>query len=187
MIRLLIFIIAAFFFSCRDKDIVPRPRAYPRVDYPAKEYKSFISPECPFTFEIPVYADTIDKQGVCWFDLSIKNFKAKLHFSYHPVSSRLEYDDFVKDAYDIADRINSRANYMEDTPVRNQNGVSGVIFEWSGPAASQVHFFMTDTTQHFFKAALYFDAKVQPDSLAPIADFLKEDIQHLISTFRWNR
>jgi|SRR5687768_11782113 len=178
-------IICFLFAGCREKESIPRPRAYPRVEYPEKEYREFSTAECPFSFEYPVYADTINKKEACWFDLEIKSFNAKIHCSYHPISSRADYEDFVKDAYDIADRINYRANYMEETPFKNDNAVGGIILEWTGPAASPIHFFLTDTTQHFFKAALYFNAEVQPDSLAPITEFIKKDIQHMISTFRW--
>ncbi len=89
------------------------------------------------------------------------------------------------DAFLIATKINERANYMEEMPVRNAQGVGGLRLTWTGPAASPIHFFLTDTTTHFFKAALYFDSKVQPDSLAPIASFIKSDIDTLISSFRW--
>ena len=74
---------------------------------------------------------------------------------------------------------------MEETRLKNAQGVHGLILEWTGPAASPVHFFLTDSTNHFFKAALYFDAKVQPDSLAPVSAFIKEDIQRMINTFSW--
>ena len=113
------------------------------------------------------------------------DFKARIHCSYLPIENQDDFDDLVKDAYVIADRINARANYMEDSRMQNNHGVNGVIMEWSGPAASNMHFFLTDTTRHFFKGALYFDTKVQPDSLAPVATFIKDDIKHMISTFQW--
>jgi gliding motility-associated lipoprotein GldD len=112
-------------------------------------------------------------------------FKARVHCSYLAVENRAKFDDLVRDAYVIADRINDRANYMEENRILNPQGISGVMLTWTGPAASSLHFFLTDTTKHFFKAALYFDSKVQPDSLAPIQKFIREDIDHMISTFEW--
>ncbi len=112
-------------------------------------------------------------------------FAARIHCSFHKVNGREEYEDLVRDAFVIAERINARANYMEESNVKNVHGVDGLILEWSGPAASPLHFFLTDSTSHFFKAALYYDAEVQPDSLMPISDFIKEDIRHIISTFQW--
>lgn len=178
-------VILFFALGCKESQNMPRPRAYPRVEYPEKKYVQYESPGCPFTFGYPVYAEIKNRDETCWFDLFMPVFKARIHCSYLPIKNSEEFDDFVQDAFAIADRINGRANYMEDSRIQNEYGISGVRLEWSGPAASPVHFFLTDTTHHFFKAALYFEAKVQPDSLAPIVKFIKEDIDYMISTFNW--
>ncbi len=170
--------------SCREETRTPKPRAYPRVEYPEKKYVDFAA-DCPFVFQLPSHAEISNKEEACWFDISMPLFKAKIHCSYLPVKNREEFEDLVLDAFEIAERINARANFMEESLVQNEYGVSGLIMEWSGPAASPIHFFLTDTTHHFFKAALYFDSKVKPDSLAPITDYIKSDIQHMISTFTW--
>lgn len=171
--------------SCREQQGTPKPRAYPRIEYPERSYVEYDSLGCPFTFQYPSYAEIRNKDEECWFDLFMPGFAARLHCSYLPVKNQADFEDYVGDAYDIADRINARANYMEESRLSNNHGVNGLIFEWTGPAASNLHFFLTDTTQHFFKASLYFDSEVKPDSLAPIAAFIKDDIKHLISTFQW--
>jgi gliding motility-associated lipoprotein GldD len=180
-----LFIVFVFVSGCTDKQNIPKPRAYPKVEYPEKKYILFDSAACPVNFEYPAYAEIINKAEDCWFDLYIDTFDARIHCSYMPIDNQADFDDLISDSYEIADRINARANYMEDSRIKTEQGISGVLFEWSGPAASNMHFFLTDSTQHFFRGALYFDSKVQIDSLAPIAAFLKEDIQHLISTFKW--
>ena len=189
MIRslLLLCLVSFFAFGCRESQIMPKPRAYPRVEYPEKKYVQYGSTECPFTFSYPAYAELKNREESCWFDLFMPVFKARIHCSYLPIKNREEFDDLVQDAFAIADRINGRANYMEDSRIATDQGAQGVMFEWSGPAASPIHFFLTDTTHHFFKAALYFDAKVQPDSLAPIVEFIRNDIDYMISTFRWKK
>jgi hypothetical protein len=48
-----------------------------------------------------------------------------------------------------------------------------------------LQFFLTDKKNHFFRAALYFNTQVRPDSLAPIYEFVKEDVFKLIETFEW--
>ncbi len=184
------FIIAALILSftfagCQDVPGTPKPRAYPRIEYPVREYKMYDNPECPFTFEYPSYAEINVKKEKCWFDLKMNAFNARIHCSYLPLNSKEEYNDLIRDAFIIASKINERANYMEEERVTNPQGVGGLTLNWSGPAASPVHFFLTDTSAHFFKAALYFDSRVQPDSLAPISAFIKEDIDKMISSFAW--
>ena len=40
--------------SCDNgKTGMPKPRTYPRVDFPEKKYKLFNPGNCPFEFEIP--------------------------------------------------------------------------------------------------------------------------------------
>ncbi len=180
-----VFILSLAGIGCQHSSGSPKPRAYPRVEYPNRKYIEYTLDECLFRFEYPDYAEINQKEEKCWFDLFMPAFGARLHCSYVPVESRVKFDDLVSDAYVIASRINERANYMEEARIINPQGVSGLSLQWSGPAASPVHFFLTDSTQHFFKAALYFDSKVKPDSLEPIVKFIREDIDHMISTFDW--
>ncbi len=181
----LVFILSIVIAGCQHSANSPKPRAYPKIEYPQRNYISYTEEECPFQFEYPDYAQVRKRDEKCWFDLFMPSFNARIHCTYVPVENRAKFDDLVNDAYVIADRINARANYMEDSRIINPHGISGVTLTWTGPAASPMHFFLTDTTQHFFTAALYFDSKVNPDSLAPIAKFIKEDINHMISTFNW--
>jgi len=187
MIRfvLLLFILNLACVGCQHSSGSPKPRAYPRVEYPARKYIEYTEEECPFRFEYPDYVEINKRDEKCWFDLFMPAFDARIHCSYFPVESRAKFDDLVSDAFLIAERINERANYMEESRIMNPQGVSGLTLQWTGTAASPVHFFLIDTTQHFFKAALYFDSKVQPDSLEPIVKFIREDINYMISTFDW--
>ena len=173
--------------GCQDEPPKPKPRAYPRIEFPEQTYQEYNAAGCPFTFQFPSYAEIKTKDHPCWFDIDMPAFNAKVHCSYTPVTSRAQHDDLVKDAFIIADKINARANYMEQSPIHNANGVGGLELNWTGPAASAVHFFLTDTTHHFFTAALYFDSKVQPDSLAPMVTFIQKDIDKMIATFSWKK
>ncbi len=173
--------------ACKDAQVTPRPRAYPRIEFPQHSYTTYADPACPFTFRYPAYSEIKAKDQACWFDVFMPEFKARIHCSYIRVKDEAHYEDLVKDAFTIATKINERANYMEEKPFRNPQGVGGLTLTWTGPAASPLHFFMTDTTTHFFKAALYFDSKVQVDSLAPITAFIKSDIDTLIQSFAWKK
>ncbi|MEN9510948.1 MAG: hypothetical protein RLZZ370_767, partial [Bacteroidota bacterium] len=37
------------------------------------------------------------------------------------------------------------------------------------------------------RGALYFNAKTNPDSVAPVLQFLSEDLNHMIQRFRWKK
>jgi gliding motility-associated lipoprotein GldD len=65
------------------------------------------------------------------------------------------------------------------------NGVHGMYFQLGGNVATANQFFLTDTTRHFLRGALYFNATPNADSLQPMSRFLQEDVRHLINTLRW--
>jgi len=61
-------------------------------------------------------------------------------------------------------------------------GYSGFVSELSGEVPTQFQFFVTDSTQHFLRGALYFQTAVKNDSLAPIIEYIKVDMMHLMNT-----
>ena len=184
-LTLFLIMIAFTVVACKNEPPAPRPRAYPKIEFPERGTVQYQDPACPFTFAYPKYAEVSPKDETCWFDLFMPTFNARLHCSYVPVTPEKGFTDLVRDAFVIAGKINERANYMTESRVQNAHGTGGLILDWTGPAASPVHFYLSDTTHHFFKAALYFDARVQPDSLAPMVEFIKQDIDSLIATFEW--
>jgi hypothetical protein len=38
---------------------------------------------------------------------------------------------------------------------------------------------------HFLRGALYFNTAPNIDSMGPVVDFVKKDMDHLIETFQW--
>ena len=68
---------------------------------------------------------------------------------------------------------------------QTKNNVSGIAFDIDGPSASPFQFFLTDSLHHFVRGALYFNTEVRADSIAPIVEFVEEDLLYLIETFEW--
>jgi gliding motility-associated lipoprotein GldD len=189
-----LFIITCLSISCEDRVATPKPRAYPRVLYPEEGYKTFDASYCNFTFDMPVYAN-IERdtsffgkkpESDCWFNLDVPVLSAKIHCSYNPVKNRAGFDKLVQDAFEMTNKHNIKANYIEEITVsRPEARVHGIIFNIEGPAASGCQFFLTDSTRHFLRGALYFNARTRPDSLAPVLTFMKKDVERLIETLRW--
>jgi gliding motility-associated lipoprotein GldD len=185
-----------FFNSCEEKISVPKPHAYPRVIYPTKEYVAFDKDYCSFGFEMPAYAkvekDTsyfgLKPKNECWFNLNIPTLNAKIHCSYSSISNKSEFSDLVQDAFVMAQKHNIKASYIEEIPIhRYKDKVHGILFNIEGPAASSYQFYVTDSTRNFFRGALYFNSQSRPDSIAPVLDFMKRDLNHIIETIKWNK
>ncbi len=182
-----------FLWSACNEDVVysPKPRAFPKVEYPSRSFQKMDVSFCEFSFEYPGYAsieqDTafFDEKPVnpCWFDVLMPAFDAKLHCSYYPVGN--DFEKLRRDAFDLANKHNIKANFIDELPIQKPNGVNGFVFDIEGPVASPFQFYLTDEENHFLRASLYFNTQARPDSLAPVFNFIKEDLMHMINTFEW--
>ena len=181
--------------SCKDDQIaLPKPRVYPKVNYPVKEYAELEIDNCPFTIEVPTYfqyakddkQSTEEKKHKCWFDLYCEELNTYVHLSYINFDNRETFDNLVGDAFEMADKHNIKASYRQELSIdKPEENVHGLIFEIDGPVATPMQFFVTDSTKHFLRASLYFKSSVNRDSVAPIYDFLKVDMGRMIESFAW--
>jgi gliding motility-associated lipoprotein GldD len=182
--------------ACKDTSIyTPKPRSFPRINYPMKSFKDFEENYCNFSFRMPAYFE-IQKdtsffeakpENECWFNLYVEEFDCTLYCNYLEVGKNKSFDEIKTDAFNISDYHNKRATYIDELILQNEFGAQGIAFEIEGPVASHYQFYLTDSLQeHFFRASLYFNAQAKPDSLRPMLDFLKEDLDSIIYTFEWN-
>jgi gliding motility-associated lipoprotein GldD len=185
-------LIAYCLSSCDGEDeetIAPKPRAYFRLVFPEKKYIEYDS-VCPFTFEIPVYSK-VDKDNYpgaepCWLNVNFPSFNGTLHLSYKPVNGNIK--GYLEDAYTLASKHQIKASGIEEQQiVKKSDNVYGLLYDIEGNAASSVQFFLTDSTKHFLRGAMYFNAPPNTDSIAPVVAFIKKDIYHLIETFTWKK
>lgn len=79
-----------------------------------------------------------------------------------------------------------KANDISERQFKNEEAkVYGLIYDFEGNTASNYQFFLTDSSTHFFRGAMYFNMPPNADSLEPVIDFIKGDLQRLIESFRW--
>jgi gliding motility-associated lipoprotein GldD len=173
--------------SCNN-DYYPKPRGYFRIDLPEKSYVVFDS-ALPYTFEVPVYArvvpDTDPHAEPFWINIWFPQFKGTLHLSYKNINGNLA--NYLEDTRTMVMKHIPKASSIDDKAYENRpKNVYGLTYTISGvAAASPYQFYLTDSTRNFVRGALYFDTTPNNDSLAPVIDFLKEDINHMIETFEW--
>lgn len=173
--------------SCNN-DYYPKPRGYFRIDLPAKSYIEFDSTS-PYTFELPVYAqvfpDTDPHAEPYWINIAFPQFKGTLHLSYKKIDGNLSR--YLEDTRTMVMKHIPKASSIDNNAYENPSKkVYGLTYTISGvAAASPFQFYLTDSTQHFVRGALYFNTIPNNDSLAPVIEFLKVDINHLIETFEW--
>jgi gliding motility-associated lipoprotein GldD len=176
--------------SC-NPDYSPKPRGYFKIDLPQKEYQLY-NGDCPYTFEYPVYAqvlpDTKEDAKPCWLDVSFPRFNGKIHLSYQPIISQDEFNMLVEDARTFAFKHTIKATAIDEGIISYpERDIYGIYYSIDGNTASSIQFFLTDSIRNYIRGALYFDEKPQLDSIQPVLDFIKEDINVMIQTFKWKK
>lgn len=112
--------------------------------------------------------------------------KATVHITYKPLnnSERL-LKEYVDDAYRLTAKHQIKAYSIDEVLVNTPSGKTAVIEEIEGEVPSQFQFTITDSTRNFMRGALYFNTRVQNDSLAPAIEYVKKDIMHMLNTLEW--
>ena len=172
--------------SC-NRSYTPKPTGYARIDYPGKSYRLYDEQE-HFRFEVPEYSRVVPDNSPGaepgWFNVEIPRFNSKIHMSYKPVNNNL--DGYIADSRALAYKHTVKAEGIEESPfIERDSRRYGMVYDLKGEVASAVQFFITDSTDHFLRGSLYFNAHINRDSLNPVIDFLRSDIIHLIETTRW--
>ena len=176
--------------SC-NSDYNPKPRGYFKIDLPKKEYKSFDSAGYPYAFEYPAYGivtkDSVffEERPENWINIDFPQFQGRIHISYKRIRGN-NFDSLVNDAFNMSYKQHTyEATGINPEEFRTPNGYGGVYFTLKGNAATGNQFFITDSINHFLRGALYFNATPNSDSIRPVNDFLRKDVEHLINTLRW--
>jgi gliding motility-associated lipoprotein GldD len=184
-------IVCLLLFSCNSV-YTPKRRGYFKIDFPRHEYQTFDQPGFPYTFEYPVYArivkdssffDTVPENPY-WINVDFPRFDARIYVSYKDIGLN-SFDKLREDAFKMTFKHSYKASSIDQTVIQTPNGVGGIYFNVGGNAATANQFFLTDTTKHFLRGALYFDTAPNEDSLGIVNQFLEKDMQHLINTFKW--
>ena len=176
--------------SCQQSDYVPKPRGYHRIDFPEHRYLPLAHSGCPFTFEVPSYSVLLEDQGrdakPCWKNLDFPQFNARLHISYYPLGGGVTLSQLSEDARNFAFAHTTKATAIDQQKVSvPESDIYGLEYSIKGNTASNYQFYITDSTEHYLRGALYFNEKPNLDSIQPVLDFLIEDIRHVIGTVRW--
>jgi len=185
---IILLIISLLMISCDDPIYNPKPRGYYRIDLPKKQYK-LLDSIYPYSFEYPSYSfidnDKNDVKEKYWINIEMPRFKGTLHITYRQLNNNLNM--LSEDSRNfVMKHIPKADNIIPITISDKKNNVYGVIYDIKGSnVASTYQFYLTDSVKNFLRGSLYFNFVPNNDSIQPVVDFIKNDIDHLIKTFKW--
>lgn len=174
--------------ACEEEVYTPKPKAFFRIDLPEKNYER-VDFDTPYTFELPSCVtwepDKDANAEAHWINVDYPQFRGRIHFSYKPVNNNLA--EYLSDARKLTTKHIPKADMIEEIVVyAPEREVYGLVYDVEGiGAASTMQFFVTDSTKHFLRGALYFNVVPNNDSLAPVINYIKEDISNIIGTLEW--
>lgn len=178
-----------FMASCGEEERpLPKPKGYLRIDLPEKDYVK-VDTIGRYAFEMPSYAeltyDPFSPQEKNWVNVEMPCFKASIHLTHKDVKGNL--GDYLEDVHTMITKHLQKANGMNDSLISNpEHKVYGMLIEMDGKGvATPMQFYLTDSTANFIRGALYFNFVPNNDSMQPVIDYIRQDIDRMIETFEW--
>ncbi len=178
--------------SCSETEevYVPRPRGYHRIELPTRRYILFDSAGFPYKMQRPAFCQIVRDSSYGakpWFiHLSYPGYMAVLHISHqNPRSNRDTLAKFFNTSLRLTGKHEYFATAITEYTYKTPKGFTAVISEIEGDVPSQFQYFVTDSTQNFFRVALYFPENRKNDSLSPIISYVKQDMLEILNTVEW--
>ena len=181
MSKLFFSIIIICFISCSEETL-PKPKAFLNLEYIKPTYQEFFLLR-PYTFEFSDRVKLKDSPNN-WLKLEYPKLNASIDITYRKIDENLR--ELLVESEKLVFKHTSRAEQISSNNyVNEREKIYGTLYDITGNAASHIQFHITDSTNHFIKGALYFKIKPNYDSILPAVNYIKNDILHLMETFKW--
>ncbi len=174
---------------CACTEPMPKPHGYFRIDLQDKTYSKFHTEGFPCSFEYADNVSTVKTSDVgadsVWVDIIYPKYNARIYGTYRKVDNN--FAQLSEEAYKLVyqPHVSKAEGINTSFFSSDEHKVYGILYELKGNTASNIQFAMSDSTDHFLRGALYIYASPNKDSIAPVVNYVKEDIINLINTLEW--
>ena len=204
---------AMLFAACGGGDYTPKPQAYLRIDMPEHNYwlidslcthpgDMFVSgtdtmvaitgtcKTFPFTFEANECIELQEKdapKGEEWIDLVYPQWDGVVYLTYKRLRNAADLRGQIDTSSRMLEKHYQLASGVEEQFYEDaENRVYGTVYHLKGnKVATTCQFWATDSVHHYLRGALFLNHTPNNDSLAPVLNYIQEDIEHLMETLRW--
>jgi len=178
--KVLILLVFSILISCKE-DVLPKPKGHLRLEYPLAKYKN-LETDCSFQFEVNQFGKL--KNNNCSFEINYPKMKATIYITHKKVNNNIK--NLLQDAQKLTYEHAIKADDITEQPyINKEKNVYGMFYRVGGNAATNTQFYVTDSTKNFITGSVYFYAKPNYDSILPAANYLQNDIRHLMETIKW--
>ena len=176
-------LICLFLLAC-NKNHKPKPKGYNHINFPEQSYVP-ITITNKYSFEKNIQTSVEQNDSYGWLNLLYKNYDAKILITHKYIEKENDLTSFVNESYKLTEKHNKKASSIKETHIKTKNDLNAVIIDLKGEVPTQFQFITTDSVNHFLRGALYFQVATKNDSLAPIIEYIKKDMIHILNTLEW--
>lgn len=178
----ILLVVFSFLLCSCEEESTPKPNCQLSLEYPDATYDQLAS-KCNFEFDVNTLSAISFKEN-CAMEVHYPKMKATLYLTYKPVNNDIE--KLLRDAQKLTyEHVIKADDILEQPFVNAEEKVYGMFYEVGGNAATNVQFYVTDSTKNFVTGSLYFYAKPNFDSILPAANYIKSDVRKIMETMKW--
>lgn len=192
MRRLLSAITILMIFAACDTVFVPKPTGFNAISLPVHDYELYNDTSKPYLFSksmeaaIEPYITEIIKEEEDYIKVVYPELGGAIWVTYKKIGNNLDtLNSYISNSFRLADGHNVKATGIDSEVIPTKEGHYALSIILEGDVSSQYQFYVHDSTTNFMRFALYFETATKNDSLAPVIDYLKEDMDHILSTLEW--
>lgn len=186
LLPILLLLMPIIFGSCHRRS-TPKPLGYFRIAIPDTSYAFTQLRGYPYAFRLSDNAFVEDHPAEgerYWIDIQYPTLNATIHCSYKPIKNN--FRTLSRDAQEFLYKHSTVASAIPAQEYANpENHVWGLYYELHGNTATPIQFVLTDSTKHFFRGSVYCNCIPNQDSLAPIYEYLKQDVRMIMESMKW--
>lgn len=189
--RLILISLLLLFVACEEYVPTPRPKAFPRIDLPApsaRSYQTLQSEACPVSLQFPASGEVVrDLNDSCWVNILFEDYDLTWHLTVRDIQPGPRgVAPYFEDHRKLVYKHSKKASRIESQPFESPQG-DGFWFEIYGEVGTPAQVFMTDPKDRYsLVLSFYYQTAMKRDSLLPISQYMKEEMQHTLSTIEWD-
>lgn len=186
LLYIFLLVTSLFVVSCKPHT-QPKPIGYFRIAIPDTAYRYTRLQQYPYAFLLSnnahIKPHPADGEQY-WIDIHYPTLNATIHCSYKKIQQ-----NFRELTHDAQEFLYKHTTVAAAIPVQEfanpSEKVYGLYYELHGNTATPIQFVLTDSMHHFFRASVYCNCTPNQDSLAPIYEYLKQDVRTIMESMKW--
>ncbi|MDB4835136.1 gliding motility lipoprotein GldD [Cyclobacteriaceae bacterium] len=186
---LLVFLLVSV--AC-ESTFTPKPYGYNYINLPAPSYEIWQDSTKPYSFEknkhatIKPYITKLINEEDDYVLVEYPNMAGELYVTYQQIGNNIDtLNSLINNSFRLSEKHKVKATGWDTKQLFNTEGKYAMAIEIDGDVPSQYQVYVHDSTTNFIRIALYFNTALKNDSLAPVIDYLKEDMHHILKTVEW--